>query len=134
MNVRALVVTFATLGLCMSPAFAQGDPHTGHTMRAAQATASTTAARNANLPPDADAAKDQLATSPRHGEWVDIKMANGPAIKSFVVYPERSTTAPVVIVIHEIFGMATGCAVRPISSPGKGSSRWRPTSSLDSVA
>jgi carboxymethylenebutenolidase len=62
--------------------------------------------RNPNLPPDADAAKEQLAKSPRHGEWVDIKMAHPPAIRSFVVYPERSTKAPVVIVIHEIFGMA----------------------------
>src|SRR5207244_9523178 len=61
--------------------------------------------RNANLPPDADAAKEQLAKSPRHQEWVDIKMTDGPALKSFVVYPQRSTKAPVVIVIHEIFGM-----------------------------
>jgi len=61
--------------------------------------------RNPNLPPDDAGAKDQLSKSPRHGEWVDIKMANGPAINSFVVYPERSTKAPVVMVIHDIFGM-----------------------------
>ncbi len=62
--------------------------------------------RNDNLPPDADAAKAQLEQSPRHGEWVDIPMRGGPPLNSFVVYPERSTKAPVVIVIHEIFGMA----------------------------
>jgi carboxymethylenebutenolidase len=70
-----------------------------------QAPGAAAGPRNPNLPPDADAAKAQLASSPRHGEWVDIPMANGPALKSFVVYPERSTKAPVVLVIHEIFGM-----------------------------
>ena len=58
-----------------------------------------------DLPPDAGTAKERLAASPRHGEWVDVERTDGPAIKSFVVYPERSTKAPVVIVIHEIFGL-----------------------------
>jgi carboxymethylenebutenolidase len=61
--------------------------------------------RNQNLPPDADAAVAQLQSSPRHGEWVDIPVRGGAPINSFVIYPERSTKAPVVIVIHEIFGM-----------------------------
>jgi carboxymethylenebutenolidase len=62
--------------------------------------------RNQNLPPGADAATAQLDASPRHGEWVDIPMRGGAAtLNSFVVYPERATRAPVVIVIHEIFGM-----------------------------
>jgi carboxymethylenebutenolidase len=62
--------------------------------------------RNENLPPDANAATAQLQNSPRHGEWVDIPEPNGGApINSFVIYPERSSKAPVVIVIHEIFGM-----------------------------
>lgn len=47
-----------------------------------------------------------LKESPRHGEWVDIKMADGTALKSWVVYPERPTKAGVVIVIHDIRGMA----------------------------
>ena len=47
-----------------------------------------------------------LKESPRHGEWVDIKMADGTALKSWVVYPERSTKAGVVLVIHDIRGMA----------------------------
>lgn len=61
--------------------------------------------QNANLPPDNDGAKDRLAKSPRHGEWVDIKAPTGP-INSFVVYPERSSRAPVVIVVHDIGGMS----------------------------
>ena len=47
-----------------------------------------------------------LAESPRHGEWVDIKLADGVALKSFVVYPERKDKAGVVLVIHDIRGMA----------------------------
>src|SRR5207247_4910466 len=62
--------------------------------------------RDPNLPPDNDAAKEQIAKSPRHAEWVDIKMATGAPINSFVIYPERSTKAPVVIVVHDIGGMS----------------------------
>jgi len=52
------------------------------------------------LPPGEDAAKAALETSPRHGEWVSID-----GVKTWVVYPERKDKAPVVIVIHEIFGL-----------------------------
>lgn len=52
-----------------------------------------------------DHAARALRESPRHGEWVDIAMPGGGALKSWVVYPERSTKAGVVLVIHDIFGM-----------------------------
>ena len=64
-----------------------------------------TPARNPNLPPDFDAAVAQLKSSPRHAEWVDIKVGSGTPIKTFVVHPERKDKAPVVIVIHEIWGL-----------------------------
>ena len=51
-----------------------------------------------------DWAKQNLEKSSRHGEWVPIKHDNR-TVQSFVVYPETSKKAPVVIVIHEIFGM-----------------------------
>jgi carboxymethylenebutenolidase len=51
-----------------------------------------------------DWAKPRLNNSPRHGEWVDIKSGDR-TIKAFVVYPERKDKAPVVLVIHEIFGL-----------------------------
>lgn len=67
-------------------------------------------------PIDQSQAAATLKDSPRHGEWVDVPMppssAAGDAaalltkpIKTWVVYPERAEKAPVVIVIHEIFGM-----------------------------
>jgi carboxymethylenebutenolidase len=54
----------------------------------------------------ADHAARALKESPRHGEWADIKLADGTILKSWVVYPERSTKTGVVLVIHDIRGMA----------------------------
>ena len=52
-----------------------------------------------------DWAKQKLEKSPRHGEWVQIKHDNR-TVQAFVVYPETKQKAPVVIVIHEIFGLS----------------------------
>ena len=50
-------------------------------------------------------AKQRLAKSSRHQEWVKVKNGNRE-VNSFVVYPEVKTKATAVIVIHEIFGMS----------------------------
>jgi carboxymethylenebutenolidase len=52
-----------------------------------------------------DWAKQKLGKSPRHQEWVQIKH-DGRTVQAFVVYPETNEKAPVVIVIHEIFGLS----------------------------
>jgi carboxymethylenebutenolidase len=62
-------------------------------------------ARDAALPPSAEQAKAALDASPRHGEYVDVPMAGGPAIKTWISYPERKDKAGVVIVIQEVFGL-----------------------------
>src|SRR5207302_3155108 len=49
-------------------------------------------------------AKARLDASPRHHEYVPIKRYNR-TIEAFVVYPEVKEKAPVVILIHEIFGL-----------------------------
>jgi carboxymethylenebutenolidase len=59
----------------------------------------------AQVPPDADRAKDALAKSPRHGEWADVPLPGGGKLLTWVVYPERKDKAGIVIVIHEIFGL-----------------------------
>lgn len=59
------------------------------------------------LPPDAAHSLERLDASPRHGEWVILHTATGDSLHAWIVYPERSTRAPVVVVIHEIFGMTT---------------------------
>jgi len=53
-----------------------------------------------------DWAKQMLAKSPRHGEYVTIKESSGRALQAFVVYPEVKDKAPVVVLIHEIFGQS----------------------------
>lgn len=58
------------------------------------------------LPPGAEEAEARLAASPRHGEWVMIQTGPSDSIRAWVVYPERSTPAPVVLVVHEIFGLS----------------------------
>lgn len=105
MIIRITIGAAAIAALSVAPAFSQ-DEHAGHAMAPTQPPAAATGTRNPSLPPDNDAAREQLAKSPRHGEWVDIKMAGGPAINTFVIYPERSTKAPVVIVVHDIGGMS----------------------------
>jgi len=52
-----------------------------------------------------DWAKEKLAKSPRHQEWVTVKH-DGRAVETFVVYPESKDRRPVVLIIHEIFGMS----------------------------
>ncbi len=66
------------------------------------------------IPADAEHAGAALTESPRHGEWLDVPLVPragedalpaGRAIRTWVVYPERREKAPVVVVIHEIFGL-----------------------------
>ena len=59
------------------------------------------------LPPAGDHAVEALNASPRHGEWVMVRLANGDSVRSWVVYPERSDPAPVLVVIHEIYGLTS---------------------------
>lgn len=52
-----------------------------------------------------DWAKTILDKSPRHQEWVKVKSGDR-TVDAFVVYPEVSRKAPVVVLIHEIFGLS----------------------------
>jgi carboxymethylenebutenolidase len=58
----------------------------------------------APLAPAQDWAVAKLEKSPRHREWVTVKQ-DGRAVETFVVYPESKDKRPVVLIIHEIFGM-----------------------------
>ena len=53
-----------------------------------------------------DWAKANLAKSPRHGEFVTIHEPGGRDLQAWVVYPEVKDKAPVVVMIHEIFGLS----------------------------
>ncbi|MDA1081948.1 MAG: dienelactone hydrolase family protein [Gemmatimonadetes bacterium] len=61
------------------------------------------------LPASDVTAAARLAASPRHGEWVKIAWTPGSAdsLMAWVVYPVRRDNAPVVVVVHEIYGLST---------------------------
>ena len=50
-------------------------------------------------------ARESIAKSPRHSEWVTVKH-DGRSVDTLVVYPESKDKRPVVLVIHEIFGLS----------------------------
>jgi len=115
MRVSAIAAAF--LAVSAGAAFGQTDPRAGHaghgasvpTAAVATPSAPTQAApapRDPNLPAAEADAKAALEKSPRHGELVDVKMASGGPVKTWIVYPERKDKAGVVIVIHEIFGLS----------------------------
>jgi carboxymethylenebutenolidase len=59
------------------------------------------------LPASQEDAKASLETSPRHGEYADVKLpGGGTPLRTWVSYPERKDKAPVVVVIQEIFGLS----------------------------
>ena len=89
------------------------DEHTAH-MSAADLTAPRPSAEGTQgttgIPASANTAQARLAASPRHGEWVKIAWEPGSSdsLMAWVVYPSTSRTkSPVVVVVHEIFGLQT---------------------------
>ena len=88
------------------------DEHMGHMNAADQASPNVSQANQGNLalPPSNNAAKARLEASPRHGEWVKIAWEPGSSdsLMAWIVYPSTSNAkTPVVVVVHEIFGLST---------------------------
>lgn len=65
--------------------------------------------QGSRVPAGAADVATRLQNSPRHAEWVMVPTAPGSSdsIATWVVYPERRDNAPVVVVIHEIFGLSS---------------------------
>lgn len=66
-----------------------------------------------------DWAKAALEKSPRHREYVPLKHGDR-TVQAFVVYPEVSNKAPVVVLIHEIFGLSDWAKLMADELAGKG--------------
>lgn len=66
------------------------------------------AAQGSAIPAGAATVAERLQNSPRHAEWAMVPTAPGArdSIAAWVVYPERRDNAPVVVVVHEIFGLS----------------------------
>ena len=50
-------------------------------------------------------ARERIEKSPRHSEWITVKH-DGRNVGTLVVYPESKDKRPVVLIIHEIFGLS----------------------------
>ncbi len=61
------------------------------------------------LPASATTTAARLAATPRHGEWVKFPAAAGSrdSVMAWIVYPSTKSKAPVVVVVHEIFGLSS---------------------------
>lgn len=72
-------------------------------------TMNTTQPDDMTLPAGASTVAARLAASPRHGEYAMIARTKGgtDSLRAWVVYPQRRDKAPVVVVIHEIYGVST---------------------------
>src|SRR5690606_10793257 len=75
------------------------------TGEAGTASASASTAQT-SLPAGEADAMARLSASPRHGEWVTVRTGDQDSVRAWVVYPERNDPAPVVLVVHEIFGLS----------------------------
>ena len=118
-----LVTTLAAATLMLSayalrqdtkpPVAAPLDDHTAH-MQAADMTAPVSGfgaaigmeAQDLSLPASNNGAAARLAATPRHGEWVTFKAGNDE-VMAWIVYPKSGAKAPVVVVVHEIFGLSS---------------------------
>ncbi len=83
-NTVSLLLSVSTVCLLAGPAGAQGG----------------------SAAPSADTAEQVLEASPRHGEYAFVDLPGSDVkMKTWVVFPEKAEKAPVVVVIHEIFGL-----------------------------
>jgi carboxymethylenebutenolidase len=104
-RISLLAVSLFLFSGCSAVHQAHSDLHMDHSGSSTSSDASPDSDTNQ------DWAKQRLAKSTRHQEWVKIKYkpASGKAereVSAFVVYPEVKTKAMAVVVIHEIFGMS----------------------------
>ncbi len=82
-------------------------PSDEHAEHSAHTGAASGLVQDTTIPAGAGTVAARLAASPRHAEWVKIAVPGMDSIMAWVVYPERRDNAPVVVVIHEIFGLSS---------------------------
>ena len=112
---RVLPATCIIVGAAAacSRASSSTDDHIAH-MSAADAAAPSASGGagqgTAGLPASNTKAAERVKASPRHGEWVKVAWEPGSSdsLMAWIVYPSTSRTkSPVVVVVHEIFGLST---------------------------
>jgi carboxymethylenebutenolidase len=105
---RSLTALLVLSAVACARHSSEADTHAGHDAGRMSSTPATSASitSDANLPAGATTVAERLAKSPRHGEYAMIKTGPSDSVRAWIVYPERSTKAPVVVVVHEIFGLS----------------------------
>lgn len=96
------LIAFAALASCTTTRMRGPSDHSDH--ETASPAGDVAIAPDASLPADVNGARARLASSPRHGEWVTYR-SGADSIRAWLVYPERKTNAPVIVVVHEIYGL-----------------------------
>ena len=110
---RVFSTTCIVAGLSACHQARTADEHMAH-MSSADLSAprvTTSATQGAQgIPASANNAQARLAASPRHGEWVKVAWEPGSSdsLMAWIVYPSTNRAkSPVVVVVHEIFGLQT---------------------------
>lgn len=83
------------------------DIHADHVMVSTTPATGAMPPSDPSLPASSTDVAARLARSPRHGEYVMVRTGPSDSVHAWVVYPERATRAPVVVVVHEIYGLST---------------------------
>ncbi len=93
------------------------DPHAAHGMATMSVLGSSSSdadpvvpvLQDPSIPAGASGASERVSKTQRHHEYVKIATGVNPgdSIAAWVVFPERRDKAPVVLVVHEIFGLTT---------------------------
>jgi carboxymethylenebutenolidase len=95
------------------------------------------------LPPVPEQALARLDASPRHGEWGGVEQGTAAATRYWLMFPERSDKAPVILVLHRLgelddwtravtdqFAAAGYIAIAPELPPGSSARKARVESVL----
>ena len=103
----------AAAAAACSRASSSADDHMAHMSASDMSAPSTSGSGSqgtAGLPASNTNAAARVKDSPRHAEWVKVAWEPGSSdsLMAWVVYPSTSRTkSPVVVVVHEIFGLQT---------------------------
>ena len=110
---NVFAVSCAIVGVIAACHQAPVDDHMAHMSSAdmkAPRVSNTTEQGTPGIPASANNAQARVAASPRHGEWVKVAWEPGSSdsLMAWIVYPSTTRAkSPVVVVVHEIFGLQT---------------------------
>ena len=102
----SLLAIVAAISGCTTTQMNPAGEHSAESHAAGTPAAGAMVVSNPSLPAGEADAMARLNSSPRHGEWAMVSTGPGDSVRAWVVYPERKTKAPIVIVVHEIYGLS----------------------------